>query len=282
MKKLNILNIRIDGGTQARLKLDQEVVKTYAECMREGAEFPPVIVYHDGSDYWLADGFHRYFAVKNNATTTIEAEVRTGTLRDAILFSKSANDPSKRGLPPNAEDLRHIIRSMILDEEWCKWTNAEIARHVGVSKMTVGRVKASMTETAKNVPEKKKYTDKNGKEKSVNTTNQGRKAPPTKPDVSSYDERDDLIKGLTDTVNELTEENSRLKDAISLGQWDASDIEKIDAEDTIKELRSQVKILEVDNKALRDSRDMFQTRNAELMKSLSSLQRKLKQYQEAV
>lgn len=282
MKKLNILNIRIDGGTQARLKLDQDVVKTYAEAMREGDQFPPVIVYHDGSDYWLADGFHRYFAVKSNATTTIEAEVRTGTQRDAILFSFSANDPTKRGLSPTAEDLRHMIRNMLLDAEWSKWTNAEIARHVGVSKMTVGRVKASMTEQPKETTEKKKFTDKNGNEKSLNTSNIGKKAPPTKPDMSSYDERDDIIKGLTDTVNELTEEISRLKDTIALGQWDASDIEKIDAEDTIKDLRNQVKILEVDNKALRDSRDMFQTRNAELMKSVSSLQRKLKQYQEAV
>ena len=282
MKKLNILNIRIDGGTQARLKLDQDVVKNYAEAMREGAEFPPVIVYHDGSDYWLADGFHRYFAVKNNATTTIEADVRTGTLRDAILFSFSANDPTKRGLSPTAEDLRHMIRNMLLDEEWSKWTNSEIARHVGVSKMTVGRVKASMEEKPKKETAKKKYTDKNGNEKSVDTTNQGRKATPTKPDVSSYDERDDIIKGLTDTVNELTEEVARLKDAVALGQWDASDIEKIDAEDTIKELRGQVKILEIDNKALRESRDMFQNRNAELMKTVSSLQRKLKQYKEEV
>jgi hypothetical protein len=282
MKKLNILNIRIDGGTQARLQLNQDVVKDYAEAMREGAVFPPVIVYHDGSDYWLADGFHRYFAVKANATTTIEADVRTGTQRDAILFSFSANDPTKRGLSPTADDLRNMIRNMLLDAEWSQWTNAEIARHVGVSKMTVGRVKASMTEQPKETTEKKKFTDKNGNEKSLNTSNIGKKAPTTKPDVSSYDERDDIIKGLTDTVNELTDENSRLKDAISLGQWDASDIEKIDAEDTIKDLRNQVKILEVDNKALRDSRDMFQTRNAELMKSLSSLQRKLKQYQEAV
>ena len=281
MKKLNILNIRRAGGTQARLQLDPDGVKNYAEAMREGAEFPPVIVYHDGSDYWLADGFHRYFAVKSNATTTIEADVRTGTLRDAILFSFSANDPTKRGLSPTAEDLRHMIRNMLLDEEWSKWTNAEIARHVGVSKMTVGRVKASMEEPAKKVTEKK-YINKNGEEKTIKTENLGKKTPTTKPDVSSYDERDDIIKGLTDTVNELTEEVARLKDAVALGQWDASDIEKIDAEDTIKEVRGQVKILEIDNKALRESRDMFQNRNAELMKTVSSLQRKLKQYKEEV
>ena len=63
---------------------------------------------------------------------------------------------------------------------------------------------------------------------------------------------------------------------IAVGQWDASDIEKIDAQQVIDELREQVRILEIDNKALRDSRDMFQTRNAELMKTVKSLQNKLK------
>ena len=50
MKKLNLLNIRTDGGTQPRLELDQNLVKEYAEVMREGVVFPPVEVFHDGSE----------------------------------------------------------------------------------------------------------------------------------------------------------------------------------------------------------------------------------------
>jgi hypothetical protein len=71
MKKINILNIRIDGGTQPRQEINYEVVKDYAELMREGVAFPPVTVFFDGVDYWLADGFHRYHATKSNATATI-------------------------------------------------------------------------------------------------------------------------------------------------------------------------------------------------------------------
>ena len=47
-------------------------------------------------------------------------------------------------------------------------------------------------------------------------------------------------------------------------------------QDTITELREQIRIMEIDNHALRDSRDMFQNRNAELMKSVKVLQAKLK------
>jgi hypothetical protein len=77
-------------------------------------------------------------------------------------------------------------------------------------------------------------------------------------------------------VELLSAENQRLKDAIAVGQWDATDIEKIDAQETINELREQIRLLEIDNRALRDSRDMFQNRNAELMQLVKSLQSKLK------
>jgi GH18 family chitinase len=147
--------------------------------------------------------------------------------------------------------------------------------------MMVSRVKKSMEDA----PETgiKKYLTKDGKEVKVDTSKMAtKKAPTTKPDVSTYDEREDKIRELTEVVTQLSEENSKLRDAISLGQWDASDIEKIDIEETVVELREQVKILEIDNKALRESRDMFQNRNSELMRTVSSLQRKLKQYKEEV
>ena len=54
--------------------------------MRDGAKFPPVTVF-DGENNWLSDGFHRFYA----GLEEIEADVRQGTLRDAKLFSMSAN-----------------------------------------------------------------------------------------------------------------------------------------------------------------------------------------------
>ena len=44
----------------------------------------------------------------------------------------------------------------------------------------------------------------------------------------------------------------------------------------IKELRSKIYILEIDNEALKNSRDMFMNRNAELIRTVDSLKRKLK------
>jgi len=266
MKKLNLAVIRIDGDTQAREALDQEKVNEYAELMRDGAVFPAIDVFFDGSEYWLADGFHRYFATKAQGVVSIEANMHTGTLEEAQLYACGAN--KGRGLEMSWRDIRHVVMRMLRHPTWGKWTNAEIARHVGCSKMTVGRVKASMEEPDKET--KKTYRNQHGQERTIETKNLGRKK------AEEEVNEDHHLAELTDTVNDLSSENQALRDKIALGQWDASDIEKIDVEDTITQLREQIRVLEIDNKALRESRDMFQTRNAELMRTVKALQSKLK------
>lgn len=280
MKKLNLEAIRLDGETQARVALDSDQVTEYAEAMRDGDKFPPVVVFHDGSDYWLADGFHRYHATKQLGHASIEAEVKTGTKEEAQIYSFGAN--ARRGLSTNQEDNRSIITRMLNHPISSSWTLGEVARHVGVSKMTVSRVKASLQPKAQKAQEdtKKTYQRKDGKEVTIDTAKSKTKKADPKPELPDeepeQDERDQRIAELMDTVSELNAENQKLRDMIAVGSWDASEIEKIDAQDTINDLREQLRVLEIDNAALRDSRDMFQNRNAELMKSVKVLQSKLK------
>jgi hypothetical protein len=55
--------IRIDGGTQIRdCKTQHTKVEEYVAAMATGADFPPLTVFWDGAEYWLADGFHRLWA----------------------------------------------------------------------------------------------------------------------------------------------------------------------------------------------------------------------------
>jgi transposase len=282
VKTLNLLNIRIDGGTQARLQLNQEVVAEYAEKMRDGEVFPPVTVYFDGSEYWLADGFHRYFATKDNAKASIDADVENGTQQEAKKYSWKAN--SRRGLRLNHDDFRNIILAMLGDEETKTWSNRQIAEWVGVSHSTVNRIKSSLEQSSSETTEKK-YINKHGKESVMKTEKIGKtvqKIPA--PDMTSalmvkqevVLELNEKIDELSQTINMLADENTLMRDKIAIGQWDASEIEKIDAEETIKDLREQLRVLDLDNKALRQSRDMFQSRNSELMKTVKSLQSKLK------
>jgi hypothetical protein len=273
VKELKVSDIRIDGGTQIRKKLNKDKVSEYAEQMTDGEMFPPITVFFDGSSYWLASGFHRLFATKLNGKETISAEVKDGTVDDATLFALGDN---KHGLNMTAEDYRRSIEIMLEHPKWKKWSNVQIAKHIGVSAMTVGRVKK---EREPDAPAKKTYVDKHGNESTMDTSNIGKKAEPkakpTEDPKDEYDPAEEKMRELMHTITNLADENTILRDKISIGQWDASEIEKIDAEETIKNLREQVRVLEIDNQALRESRDMFQNRNAELIKTVNSLKKKL-------
>lgn len=274
--------IRLDGGTQARVSLNTDVVAEYAAHLQEGDSFPPITVFHDGSDHWLADGFHRYMAHKQNGETDIECDLKTGTLEDAKLWAYGAN--GKRGLSMSREDKRKVILLMLQHPEWSKWSNNEIAKHIGVSGMTISRVKSGLIYDAEK--EVKQFTQKDGRVQKMDTTKIGRPKqepvvkpvpePVTEPEEPKFDETQEFIDELTDTINTLSTENQRLKDIIAVGAWDATEFEKMDVQETIEQLREQIRVLEIDNSALRESRDMFQSRNAELMDTVKSLQHKLK------
>ena len=95
-------------GMQVRARLCEETVKEYAEAMAAGAKFPPVIVFHDGTDYWLADGFHRLEAWKRNGVDSIKAEVKEGSRIDALKFAFCANN--SHGLRMSNEDKRNAVK----------------------------------------------------------------------------------------------------------------------------------------------------------------------------
>ena len=73
---LSISSVRIDGGTQPRVEVSDDVVRDDAEALKAGGKFPPVLVFYDGTDYWLADGFHRYYAHTVIGRNTIAVNVR--------------------------------------------------------------------------------------------------------------------------------------------------------------------------------------------------------------
>jgi exonuclease VII small subunit len=223
----------------------------------------------------------------------VEVEVTAGTLREAQLKSKAVNHD--HGLRRSSEDIHKAIKDMLFDDEWSKWSLGEIAKWIGTSKTTIHRVKGMLElKTGKPAEEKQstKYTrGEDGHEVSVDLSHiakvneQKRAERPvgTKPDNTNIDETklenqmlNDKISELSEVVSSLSDENARLKDVIATAQWDASDIEKMDIEDTVKELRSQIRQLEIDNRALTDSRDSYQNKVSELIRVNKSLQSKLK------
>jgi transposase-like protein len=147
--KLDLNKIRVDGGTQPRAKLSVELMEEYADEMRNGVEFRPITVFFDGTDYWLADGFHRVgAALRARPDDPIEAEVIQGTLSDAQWYSYAAN--KTHGQRRNNDDKARAARAALRHSNAAGLSNGEIAGHCGVSAETVRKYRAELESTSKN------------------------------------------------------------------------------------------------------------------------------------
>jgi hypothetical protein len=142
IENLQLGKIKADFRAQPRENLITDVVQSYAEAMQDGAVFPPLVVFHDGDDYWLADGFHRRVAADSIGLTEFRCEVRNGNLRDAILFSCQVN--AAHGSPRTAEDKRRAVMKLLQDDEWSHWSDREIARNARVGHPLVAKLRAEL------------------------------------------------------------------------------------------------------------------------------------------
>ena len=179
-----LAKIRVDGGTQMRAGLNEDTVKEYAEKFlshHAWGDFPPVVLYYDGTDYWVGDGFHRIAAYQracpgDPATNTVHADVRAGDRRDAVLFAAGAN--ANHGLRRTQADKRRSVETLLRDADWQKWSDREIARICHVSADLVGDVRKVLapTVTVGNDSERT-YTNRHGGTSTMNTANIGTSRP---------------------------------------------------------------------------------------------------------
>lgn len=269
---LGLEKIRIDCGTQSRVSIDQQVIADYCESIKNGASFPPVTVYTDGVDYYLADGFHRYFAYKAAGSPGIQCVVINGTLRDAILHSYGAN--VDHGKQRTNADKRNIVTKMLQDIEWSEWSDREIAKHCHVSHMLVATIRRELGLTK----EETKF-ERGGK---THTMKAKEKKEPVKeeaaPEEWPFQQKPE--EEMADAIALLKAENEALSDKLAIASMTGDEIDKAMAESTIKDLRAQIRLLEIELASVKQSRDTFQSENAQLMKQVAMLQKKLKKYEE--
>ena len=148
MALLLLAQVRFDADCQSRVCLDEETVAEYAFRMQEGAVFPPITVFFDGAEYWLADGFHRYAACKglarergDEADAQVPADTRQGTRLDAVRHALSANAHHGKGREPGdyrkgyviavrcnlceAHDVETVRQLLACSERWARELTAE-------------------------------------------------------------------------------------------------------------------------------------------------------------
>jgi hypothetical protein len=138
-----ISDLVLDPAAQPRSRIDQATVEEYREAAAAGAKFtPPVVAFDDGGRLWVGDGFHRVLATRAAGLEVIEAEVRPGVRRDAVLYSCGAN--AFHGLKRSPADKRRAVATLLKDPEWGLWSDREVARRAGVSPTYVGEVRREL------------------------------------------------------------------------------------------------------------------------------------------
>lgn len=228
---LKLTDIITDADLQARDKINDEAVADYYNVLKEGGKLPPVTVFFDGTRYYLADGWHRYFAHKSAGMATIEVEVIKGTRRDAQKHAMGAND--KHGLRRTVADKRKAVTMAFDDIEYGELSDREIAKLCNVSHVFVAKMRKELV-----VEEKAAKEPKN--------------EPKTESRVEDNAE-EFKIQELADALVQAHEEKAKLEDRVAIAASDATPEEKARLSETLADLRNQVKVLEAENKALKAS-----------------------------
>jgi len=234
MKKISLSNVRIDGGTQSRLAIDQSVVYHYVECMKEGDEFPALDTVFDGSVYWLVDGFHRYHAYKLLGIKQIDVIYKPGTQLEAQVMSFGVN--GRHGKPRSIEDKRNAVEQALVHELTKDKSNYELAKICVVSQSFVASVrdpevkKKQAENIKKHIQKKAKEITSQQDETTSQTSSPDHVAPvndaaPDEAELRANElamqadiemmnkilESDDVLVTLKDEVTRLTHENVQLE-----------------------------------------------------------------------
>jgi hypothetical protein len=154
-----------------------------------GATLPPLVVFQEGNQYWLAEGFHRVAAGLHAGLGELPCEVRQGGLRDAILHSAGAN--AAHGLRRTNADMRRAVLMLLQDEVWGGWADREIARRCAVGRPLVAELRAGLTGSSASEPAPRTYQDRHGNVTQMRTGNIGRK--PAEPAPAVPDQLADAL-----------------------------------------------------------------------------------------
>jgi hypothetical protein len=143
-KTLSLSAIRTDGGTQARDRLDDDVVEEYAAAIAAGQKLPPLKVVWDGSRFWLWDGFHTWTAAGKAGKRSWPCEVWHGNVSLARVLAASANQG--HGLRRSNSAKRRAAEMLLAERP--AWSSRAIAEHCGVSHTLVDKVRAEAAQVA--------------------------------------------------------------------------------------------------------------------------------------
>jgi hypothetical protein len=252
---MKLSQLTLDPGLQMRTELNQDVVDEYAQAMLDGDKFPPIIVFNDGDNNYVAEGFTRCAAAKQAGIEIIDADVHMGTYEDAFdyAFTKANHDNGQRY---KNVDKVSAFRKAFTRDRYIKQSDRELGRLYQVSNRFVSQLRKAANAQPDVIEVKRgnqTYQMKNPKKEASN-------------EPAPTPEKDFILDELSSAVQELTEENKTLEARVAVAAMEATFEEKQAAHALITELQTTIKTLEADNRVLKASRDSFQLEASEAKK----------------
>lgn len=298
IKIIKLKEIRLDGDTQQRVEINEEILSEYSEAMKCGAKFPPITAFFDGVSYWLADGFHRFHAQVATGFVDTECEILEGTKRDAKLFSFGAN--RNHGLRLTNADKNKSVSVMLNDSEWSAWPDEKIAKQCGVSREFVNRLRNRLKVTSQGVIRSQISSESqeirgaaNSKNEQI-TENNAYFCAENAISVCDNNPQENGIKNhtieapkvdeeaamraemLNDALDALRDENESLRNQLSASLFTGTDEERAEYLDRLNFLTSENKRLTMLNNGLTVSRDRAMRENVSLRKQGEYAAKRLK------
>lgn len=201
-RTIKIDNIVVKNGIQQRAQLNEDCVEEYAEEISNGTIFPPLVVYDDGENLILADGWHRYEAYRLSDVEDIEVFIYKGTERDAILHAVGAN--ADHGLRRTNADKRKAATTLLMDEEWNQSSDGKIASICRVSQPFVSKIRNELTQNGFEF--KRKRIGANGVE--MDTSNIGARSSDSKVIEETGETGDPELTDAEPAADEISEESA--------------------------------------------------------------------------
>jgi hypothetical protein len=139
IRELPIDELVLDPALNLRDRLDDFTVERYADAW---GRLPPVTVFEIDGQWLLADGLHRHAAAVMLGRRTMAAEVREGTMADALDFVASVN--LFHGLPlSRAERRRAVEVKLRLHHDW---SDRRLAEELGIGRELIGKIRKTLVD----------------------------------------------------------------------------------------------------------------------------------------
>jgi ParB-like chromosome segregation protein Spo0J len=139
IRELPLDEMVLDPNLNLRDRLDEFTVERYADSWER---LPPITVYEIKGRLLVADGFHRHAAAVLLGLQTIPADVRKGTMTDALDFVSSVN--LFHGLPLTRSERRRAVEVKLRIHH--DWSDRRMAEELGVSRELVAKTRRHLVE----------------------------------------------------------------------------------------------------------------------------------------